>query len=107
MRFRTAAYAKNPETGMAKSAGVVTAHLGSKLLIAQCDAGQLPPLYADVADGSDCPVGKIVDLYGSVGKPYITVLCGDNKRPDIGDEIYTVPDTKAGHKKRYPYRKRS
>lgn len=90
-----------------KSAGIVTAHLGSKLLVARCDAGQLPPLYAEVTDSTNRSVGKIVDLYGSVGKPYITILCGTGVRPDIGCEVYAVPGTKPEHGKKYRRSKRS
>ena len=42
--------------------------LGQRLLIVESDAGQLPPLYTEVADEQSRSVGKIVDLYGSVFK---------------------------------------
>ena len=63
---------------MAKIAGKVVAKRGKRLLIAECDAGQLPPLYISVADETNRLVGKIVDLYGSVAKPYVTVLCDED-----------------------------
>ena len=51
-----------------KFAGNVVSRLGQRLLIVESDAGQLPPLYTEVADEQSRSVGKIVDLYGSVFK---------------------------------------
>lgn len=85
-----------------KSAGIVTSHLGSRLLIVESDAGQLPPLYTCVADKFEKPVGKIVDLYGSVSRPYLTVLCGEKGAEDIsvGDELYVIAETKPDKSKK-------
>lgn len=78
-----------------KAAGEVTSQIGSKLLIVRSDAGQLPPLYVKVADKNNNPVGKIIDLYGSVAHPYLTVLCESNPA-DIseGDILYVIPEEK-------------
>ncbi|MDO5845750.1 MAG: Gar1/Naf1 family protein [Methanocorpusculum sp.] len=79
-----------------KIAGRVTALRGKRLLIAKCDAGQLPPLYTDVANENEQPVGKIVDLYGSVARPYVTILCcGESSAGvSIGDTLYVIIESK-------------
>ncbi len=77
-----------------KFAGSVTAILGRRLLVVRSDAGQLPPLYTGVANEANRPVGRIVDLYGSVSRPYLTVLCNDGVCAGIGDNLYVIPETK-------------
>jgi RNA-binding protein len=58
--------------------------IGKRMLIIQCDAAQLPPLYSEVTDRRMKPVGKILDLFGNVKAPYAAVLCRDtcSIRPD-------------------------
>ncbi len=86
---------------MAKIAGKVVAKRGKRLLIAECDAGQLPPLYISVADETDRLVGKIVDLYGSVAKPYVTVLCGEDGLEVLpGTVLYATPESKPEPRKK-------
>lgn len=79
-----------------KLAGSVVSRLGRKLLVVESDAGQLPPLYTEVADEQSSPVGKIVDLYGSVSRPYLTVLCGKDSAAGVhtGDKLYVIAETK-------------
>ncbi len=79
-----------------KLAGNIVALRGKKLLIAACDAGQLPPLYTSVADDKNQPVGTIVDLYGSVARPYITILCSREIPAEIsvGDCLYVIAESK-------------
>lgn len=77
-----------------KFAGEVTAVLGRRLLVLRSDAGQLPPLYSEVADAESRTVGKFVDLYGSVARPYLTVLCNDGVLAGVGDSLYVVPGSK-------------
>jgi RNA-binding protein len=48
---------------------------GSRTLIIQCEAAQLPGLYTDVTDRKMQPVGRIVDIFGNIKKPYATVIC--------------------------------
>jgi RNA-binding protein len=45
------------------------------MLIIRCEAAQLPALYSVVSDHRMKPVGKILDLFGSVKAPYASVLC--------------------------------
>lgn len=76
-----------------KIAGKVVARRGKRLLILECDAGQLPPLYINVADEANNPIGKIVDLYGSVSKPYVTVLENDDAGEiETGSTLYVIPE---------------
>ena len=86
-----------------KFAGEVTAVLGRRLLVVRSDAGQLPPLYSEVADAQSRPVGKIVDLYGSVARPYLTVLCNDGVEAGVGDSLYVVPNSKPEMPKKHRY----
>ncbi|HJJ47204.1 MAG TPA: Gar1/Naf1 family protein [Methanocorpusculum sp.] len=84
-----------------KLAGTVIAHRGKRLSVAQCDAGQLPPLYASVCDAEKRPIGKIVDLYGSVSKPYVTILCdGEASKSLVNQKLYVIPETKPERKAR-------
>ena len=86
---------------MAKIAGKVVAKRGKRLLIAECDAGQLPPLYISVADETNRLVGKIVDLYGSVAKPYVTVLCDEDGLEVLsGTILYAIPESKPEPRKK-------
>lgn len=78
-----------------KLAGDVVACRGKRLVVARCDAGQLPPLYTSVCDSQNKSIGRIVDLYGSVSKPYVTILCNEEATPSlVGQELYVVPETK-------------
>ena len=83
-----------------KFAGEVTAVLGRRLLVVRSDAGQLPPLYSEVADADSRPIGKIVDLYGSVARPYLTVLCNDGVHAGVGDGLYVIPVSKTETQKK-------
>ncbi len=79
-----------------KFAGNVVSSLGRRLLIVESDAGQLPPLCTEVADEQNRSVGKIVDLYGSVSRPYLTVLCSTDSSAGVhaGDKLYVIPETR-------------
>jgi len=60
-----------------KVVGRAMSIIGDRMLIIQCDAAQLPPLYSEVIDRRMKPVGKILDLFGNVKAPYAAVLCRD------------------------------
>ena len=67
-----------------KVVGRAMSIIGDRMLIIQCDAAQLPPLYSEVTDRRMRPVGKILDLFGNVKAPYAAVLCREkcSLRPD-------------------------
>ena len=68
---------------------------GSRTLIIQCEAAQLPGLYTDVTDRKMQPVGTIVDIFGNIKKPYATVIC--RERCDIrqNDRLYAKAVTES------------
>ncbi len=94
-------YANNFGDIFVNPTGTVTARLGTRILIAESNAGQLPPLYSTVADGNERSVGKIVDLYGSVSKPYISILCEDSRAVEPGTLLYVVEGSAPEHEKKY------
>ena len=49
---------------------------GSRMLVIQLDAAQLPALYSEVTDRRMKLVGKIMDVFGNVKSPNALVLCG-------------------------------
>jgi len=57
-----------------KVVGRAMSTYGSRMLIIQCDAAQLPGLYSEVMDRRTKPVGKIMDVFGNVKSPYALVL---------------------------------
>ena len=58
-----------------KVIGRAMSTIGNRMLIIQCDAAQLPPLYSEVTDRRMKPVGKILDLFGNIKAPYAAILC--------------------------------
>jgi len=62
--------------------------IGERMLIIQCDAAQLPPLYSEVTDRRMRPVGKIQDLFGNVKAPYAAVLCRQKCPVQPGEKLF-------------------
>ncbi len=58
-----------------KVVGRAMSTFGSRMLVIQLDAAQLPGLYSEVTDRRLKPVGKIMDVFGNVKSPYALVLC--------------------------------
>ncbi|MDD1714069.1 MAG: Gar1/Naf1 family protein [Methanoregulaceae archaeon] len=58
-----------------KAIGTVAHTVGHRLLVLRCDPAQLPRMYAEVIDRKLQPVGRVVDVFGSVAAPYATVVC--------------------------------
>jgi len=71
-----------------KFAGRIHSVSGRRLLVAGCDAGQLPPLFCDVVDSRMKPVGRIVDLFGNIAAPYATIICRNDCRVLEGEKLY-------------------
>jgi len=61
---------------------------GSRMLIIQCEAAQLPGLYSEVIDRKMQPVGKIVDIFGNIKKPYATVICRGRCNTKPEERVY-------------------
>ena len=72
-----------------KVVGRAVSTIGSRMLIIQCDAAQLPALYSEVSDKRLKPVGKILDLFGNVKAPYAAVLCRDKCGVQPNEKLFT------------------
>lgn len=71
-----------------KVIGRINAICGRRLMIVRCDAAQLPKLYSVVVNQRMHPIGKIMDLFGNVSKPYATVLCQDQCTSQPGEKVF-------------------
>jgi RNA-binding protein len=71
-----------------RSLGSVLHRSGKRLLIIQGDASKLPRLYSDVVDRRLRAVGKVVDIFGNIEKPYAAVLCGRECGTEIGEKVF-------------------
>jgi len=71
-----------------KSIGLAVHALGSRILVVQCDAAQLPRLYCDVVDRRLKPVGKVVDVFGNVSRPKAAVLCKGPCAVQAGERLF-------------------
>ncbi|HWQ66045.1 MAG TPA: Gar1/Naf1 family protein [Methanospirillum sp.] len=59
------------------------------MLIVECDAAKLPRLYGMVVDKRWKPVGKLVEIFGSIASPYAAVLCTvQNHQQLIGEKLF-------------------
>jgi len=72
-----------------KVVGRAMSTIGDRMLIIQCDAAQLPPLYSDVSDRKMKPVGKILDLFGNIKAPYAAVLCKGKCTVQPNEKLFT------------------
>jgi len=72
-----------------KLAGQIRSIVGKHLVVVNCDATQLPPLYADVIDRQQRPVGKLVEVFGNIKYPCAAVYCRDTKSCTAGEMLYT------------------
>jgi RNA-binding protein len=68
---------------------------GSRTLIIQCEAAQLPGLYTDVTDRKIQPVGRIVDIFGNIKKPYATIICPGRCDIRQNDRLYAKAVTES------------
>ncbi|MFZ1128165.1 H/ACA ribonucleoprotein complex subunit GAR1 [Methanoregula sp.] len=71
-----------------KVVGRATSTYGSRMLVIQCDAAQLPGLYSEVMDRRTKPVGKIMDVFGNVKSPYALVLSHGPCSVRPGEKVY-------------------
>ncbi|MBO4355084.1 MAG: RNA-binding protein [Methanomicrobium sp.] len=59
------------------------------MLVISCDPAQLPPLYADVVDADEKPVGRLVEIFGNISSPCASVYCGDTAGCAPDGMLYT------------------
>jgi len=71
-----------------RSLGSVLHRSGKRLLLIQCDASKLPRLYSDVVDRRLRAVGKVVDIFGNVERPYAAVLCNRTCGLEAGEKVF-------------------
>jgi RNA-binding protein len=71
-----------------KVVGRAVSTIGKRMLIIQCDAAQLPPLYSEVTDKRMKTVGKIQDLFGNVKMPYAAVLCRETCTVQPNEKVF-------------------
>ncbi|HVP95597.1 MAG TPA: RNA-binding protein [Methanoregula sp.] len=80
---------------------------GSRMLIIQCDAAQLPGLYSEVTDRRTQPVGKIMDLFGNVKSPYALVLCHGPCSVTPGEKLFAREPRTQAEARRGPFRSKA
>ncbi len=71
-----------------KAIGRTVFRVGSRLLVVQCDAAQLPRLYGEVVDRRMKPVGRVVDIFGNIAKPLAAVFCGRPCEISAGERLF-------------------
>lgn len=72
-----------------KVVGRAMSTIGDRMLIIQCDAAQLPPLYSEITDRKMQPVGRILDLFGNIKAPYAAVLCKGKCTVQPNEKLFT------------------
>lgn len=72
-----------------RRAGTVVRATGG-LAIARCDDADHPDIGAEVIDERLDAVGRIVDVFGPVDRPYLAVTPDDDRRPAalLGTTLY-------------------
>jgi RNA-binding protein len=68
-----------------RSLGSVLHRPGKRLLLIQCDASKLPRLYSDRRLRA---VGKVVDIFGNIERPYAAVLCYGTCGMEVGEKVF-------------------
>jgi len=60
------------------------------LLIVRCDGEEHPGIGARAVDESLSSVGRVVDVFGPVSRPYVAVTPADDVRPAslVGKRLY-------------------
>ena len=71
-----------------RSFGSVLHRSGKRLLLIRCDASKLPRLYSEVVDRRLRAVGKVVDIFGNIERPYAAVLCHQGCRMEAGEKVF-------------------
>ena len=64
--------------------------VASGVLVARADEGVTPTIGSEVVDESLSRIGRIVDVFGPVGRPYVAVTTDDDVRAAslVGQRVY-------------------
>ena len=64
--------------------------LAQNLLVVRCDGAYHPDIGAAAVDESLSRVGRVVDVFGPVGRPYVAVTPADGVRAAslVGERLY-------------------
>ena len=64
--------------------------LAQNLLVVRCDGADHPDIGAAAVDGSLSRVGRVVDVFGPVDRPYVAVTPADGVRAAslVGERLY-------------------
>lgn len=72
-----------------KLAGIVQHIINEHMIVAKCDAAQLPPLHADIIDRRHKKAGKLVEIFGNIKSPYALIWCEKSEKRTPGEKLYT------------------
>lgn len=72
-----------------KLAGIVQHILNEHMIVAKCDAAQLPPLHANIIDKRLKKAGKLIEIFGNIRSPYAVIWCEKSDDRTIGEKLYT------------------
>jgi RNA-binding protein len=65
-------------------------HTAQNLLVARCDDENHPDIGRDVVDESLSSVGRVVDVFGPVERPYVAITPSSSVSPAslVGQRLY-------------------
>ncbi len=63
-------------------------HTVGAVTVVRSELDSRPPLDVDVVDSSLDRVGKTVDVFGPVEKPYVSVVVDSRRRIEPGSKLY-------------------
>lgn len=72
-----------------KFAGIVQYIVNDHMIIAKCDAAQLPPLHTEIIDRRHRKAGKLVEIFGNIRSPYALIWCEKPGKRIAGEKLYT------------------
>jgi len=78
-----------PGMSLLKFAGIVQYIVNDHMIVAKCDAAQLPPLHAEIIDRRHKKAGKLVEIFGNIKSPYALIWCKNPEKRIAGEKLYT------------------
>lgn len=58
------------------------------LAIARCEGAEHPDIGREVVDESLSSVGRVVDVFGPVSRPYVAIATSGNPASLVGEKLY-------------------